>query len=102
MFKKILWQGRLLKKELSAKLQHIKATRPIEQYSSVNLYCMDESRFGLMLVQRRVLTLRGVKPLLPYQHRFENFYLFGAYSPISGDHFTLELPACNSDGFQLY
>ncbi len=55
-----------------------------------------------MTIQRRVLTLTGIKPLLPYQHRFENFYLFGAYSPISGDHFTLELPYCNTENFQLY
>lgn len=63
---------------------------------------MDESRFGLMTIGRRVLTARGVKPLLPYQHRFENFYLFGAYSPFSATHFTLELPQCNTACFQLY
>ena len=55
-----------------------------------------------MSIQRRVLTLRGIKPLVPYQHRFENFYLFGAYAPVSGDHFTLELPQCNTACFQLY
>ena len=48
------------------------------------------------------LVAERVKPLLPYQHRFENFYLFGAYSPINGQHFTLELPTCNSESFQLY
>ncbi len=51
---------------------------------------------------RRVLTLRGVKPVLPYQHRFENFYLFGAFSPLTGHSFLLELPNCNTQGFQLY
>lgn len=40
--------------------------------------------------------------MLPYRHRFENFYLFGAYSPITGHHFTLELPQCNTESFQLY
>lgn len=40
--------------------------------------------------------------MIPYQHRFKNFYLFGAYSPINGDHYTLELPYCNTDCFQLY
>ncbi len=39
---------------------------------------------------------------MPYQHKFKNFYLFGAYSPITGTHFTLELPKCNTDCFQLY
>lgn len=63
---------------------------------------MDESRFGLLSIQRRCLTAKGVKPLVPYQHRFQNFYLFGAYNPSSGDHFTLELPKCNSAWFQLW
>jgi hypothetical protein len=63
---------------------------------------MDESRFGLLSIQRRCLTARGTKPLVPYQHRFQNFYLFGAYNPLSGDHFTLELPKCNSECFQLW
>lgn len=61
---------------------------------------MDESRFGLLSIQRRCLTSRGVKPIVPYQHRFKNFYLFGAYAPSSGDHFTLEMPYCNTDCFQ--
>jgi transposase len=83
-------------------LQQIKATRQAAAYSSVNMFFMDESRFGLLTIQRRVLTVRGIKPLLPYQHRFENFYLFGAYSPINGEQFTLELPTCNTENFQLY
>ncbi len=61
---------------------------------------MDESRFGRLSIQRRCLTMRGVKPLVPYQHRFANFYLFGAYAPSNGDHLTLELPRCNADWFQ--
>lgn len=63
---------------------------------------MDESRFGLKAITRRALAARGARPLVPYQHRFQNFYLFGAYSPISGRHFTLELPRCNGDMFSLW
>lgn len=63
---------------------------------------MDESRFGLLSIQRRCLTIRGVKPITPYQHRFQNFYLYGAYSTFDGDQFILELPRCNGDGFQQY
>ena len=63
---------------------------------------MDESRFGLLSIQRRCLTARGVKPLVSYQHRFKNFYLFGAYSPVNGDHFTLEFPYCNGPCFEQY
>ena len=63
---------------------------------------MDETRVGLMTIQRRVITIKGVKPILPFQHRFQNTYLFGAFSPTNGDHFTLEFPYCNSDCFQQY
>ena len=90
-------------KKLVADLKHIK-NQKFQQSgcTSLNLYVMDESRFGLLSVQRRCLTAKGIKPVIPYQHRFKNFYLFGAYSPINGDHFTLELPYCNTDCFQEY
>ena len=49
-----------------------------------------------------MLTKRGVKPITPYQHKFDNFYPFGAFSPINGDSFLLEMPFCNTDTFQVY
>lgn len=63
---------------------------------------MDESRFGLLSNMRRCLTSKGIKPVVPYQHKFQNFYLFGAYSPVNGDSFTLQYPYCNADCFQSY
>lgn len=50
----------------------------------------------------RVLTARGIKPVCPFQHRFDNLYLFGAFSPITGSSLLLELPECNTDMFQLF
>ena len=49
-----------------------------------------------------MLTAKGVKPVCPFQHKFENTYLYGAFSPINGDSFLLELPFCNTECFQLY
>ena len=49
-----------------------------------------------------MLTVKGVKPICNYQQTFENTYLFGAFSPITGDKFLLELPECNADMFQLF
>ena len=63
---------------------------------------MDESRFGLLTLAHKALTARGVKPLCRFQHRFETTYLYGAFSPITGEHFLLELPTCNSDCFQVF
>ncbi len=90
-------------KKLSEELKHIKKTKfQSGSFRTVNIYFQDESRFGLLTIPRRMLTIKGVKPLVTYQHKFKNFYLFGAFSPITGTQFTLELPKCNSDWFQLY
>jgi len=55
-----------------------------------------------MTILRRMITARGVKPIAPYQHKFKNLYLFGAFSGINGNHFLLEMPYCNSDTFQIF
>ena len=62
----------------------------------------DEARFGLMTRQKRVITMRGIKPISPYQHQFDNLWLFGAFSPINGDNCLLEMPNCDTDCFQSF
>src|SRR5262249_15632788 len=63
---------------------------------------LDESRFGLLPIQRRRITLTGVKPLGAVQYRFENFYVYGAVEPTTGESFFLELPYLNSTNFQMF
>lgn len=75
--------------------------RPPNQVA-VRLWYMDESRFGLQSVNRRRITLKGVKPVAKVQHRFENFYLYGAVEPQHGRHFLLEMPWMNSQMFQYW
>lgn len=82
-------------------MAHIKNTI-YSKHTSVNLYFEDESRFGLLTRQKRVLTSKGVKPIAPYQHKFANLWLFGSYSPVNGDSFVWEMPYCNSQTFQIY
>jgi len=43
-----------------------------------------------------------VKPLCSFQQVFKSTYLFGAFSPINGDSFLLELPFCSAETFQIY
>ena len=45
---------------------------------------------------------KGVKPIQPVQYSFENYYLYGAVEPTTGASFFLELPALNSECFQLF
>lgn len=66
------------------------------------MYFQDESRFGLLTVLRRMLTAKGVKPVAPFLHRFDNLYLFGAFSPITGCAHLLEMPHCNATTFQYF
>jgi len=53
-------------------------------------------------VQRRVITLKGTKPIFHFQHEFENYYLYGAVEPLTGDHFFLELPVLDTACFQIF
>lgn len=68
----------------------------------MNLYCQDESRFGLFTRAGKGITARGVKPVCSFQQVFKYTYLFGAQSPITGDHFHLELPYCSAHTFQIF
>ena len=48
------------------------------------------------------LTAMGVKPICKFQQVYKSMYLFGAYSPITGDHFEFEFPECNGENFQIF
>jgi len=66
------------------------------------LFFQDESRFGLFTRNGKALTAKGIKPICPFHQVFKSTYLFGAFSPINGDSFLLELPTCNANAFQIY
>ncbi|WP_259077812.1 IS630 family transposase [Salinibacter ruber] len=66
----------------------------------VRLFCQDESRFGLMPITRDRITLSGVKPIQVQKPGYQNFYLYGAVEPSTGERFLLERPNLDSDGFQ--
>ena len=72
------------------------------QYNKVNLYFQDESRFGLFTHHGRMLTAKGVKPICKFQQVYKSQYLFGAFSPINGNHFLYEMNCCDSTTFQLF
>nr|WP_298390423.1 IS630 family transposase [Hydrotalea sp.] len=90
-----------LLKKIGEHLKQIK-NKNIHQFKCFNLYCQDESRIGLLTMNHKALTIKGVKPLCRYQHKFDNVYLFGAFSPVNGNHLLLEMPHCNTDNFQVF
>ncbi len=78
---------RLLKllKKLPNLLTNIRKSLNKNKFDSVNIYCQDESRFGLITKQKRVLTIKGIKPVEKYKHSYKYFWLWGSFSPITGD-----------------
>ena len=100
MLRRTLKRQRILK-NFSQKIIDI-ALKIDQKYSSVNLYFQDESRFGLHTKYGRGLTAKGVQPVCAFQQVFTSTYLFGAFSPITGDKLLLELPQCNAFCFQIF
>lgn len=72
-------------KKLPNILINIRNSLNKNKFDTVNFYCQDESRLGLITKQKRVLTLRGVKPVGKYKHSYKYFWLWGSFSPITGD-----------------
>ncbi len=62
-------------------------TRYFAQGQPARYWCMDESRWGLKTLTGRVLTLRGVKPVVTVQWPREAFWLYGAIEPQTGERF---------------
>ena len=44
----------------------------------------------------------GVRPIVNYQHKFTNTYLWGSYSPITGDSFVWEINGVDNKIFEQY
>ena len=57
------------------------------QSRRVRYFCQDESRFGLKTLLGRRITLKGVKPTMSVQWQRDNFWLYGAVEPATGEHF---------------
>ena len=50
----------------------------------------------------KFLTARGIKPIVEYQHIFKTTYLYGSYSPVTGDSFVWEINGVDSAIFEAY
>ena len=48
------------------------------------------------------MTAKGVKPVCTVHQVYKSTYLFGAFSPVTGDNFLLELPNCSNQTFQIF
>ena len=76
-------------KNLEDSFQQIKNSLNKDKYNSINLYFQDESRFGLITKQERVISARGVQPIGKYKHSYQYKWLWGSFSPITGEAFCM-------------
>lgn len=68
----------------------------------VKVFAPDATRLGLQPILRRRSTACGVQPVATVSPQFDNFDLFGAVEPATGDRFFLALPFLHSAMFQLW
>lgn len=73
-----------------------------DKYDTINIYFQDESRFGLMTKQKRVLVSKGVKPIGKFQHSYQWLWLWGCFSPITGDAHYWETSHVGNDLFEAF
>ncbi len=92
-------QGIAFKENIPAILSCL---NPLFHEDDMRLFSQDESRFGLLPIPRRRITLPGIKPISPVQFQYESYYLYGAVEPKTGESFFLELPNLNTQCFQIY
>jgi transposase len=81
----------VFEKELGAKLVSL----GLEAGSRVKLWMMDEARFGLHTELRRLWTLRGCRPVVERQIKYQWDYLYGALSLVGGEAHFAHVPGVN-------
>lgn len=99
--KKIQTRKRFLK-TLQSQFELIRTTLNKNKLTSVNLFFQDESRFGLITKQKRVLTAKGVKPIGTYKHSYLYKWLWGSFSPITGESFCMITQGVSKEFFIKY
>lgn len=62
-------------KNLVERFKHINKYFNDNKFNKVDLACQDESRFGLMTKQKKVLVSQGVKPIGKFQHTYKYVWL---------------------------
>lgn len=74
----------------------------IKAGSRVKVWFMDEARFGLHTELRRVWTLKGVRPVVTRQIKYEWDYLYGSLDAVSGQAHFAHLPSVSLEWDRSY
>ena len=71
------------------KIKNKRIEEIVKENPKARIMFYDESRFGLMTDIRRRWTIKGVKPIIPYQQKYEYFYLYQATDIKTGEDFSM-------------
>lgn len=71
-------------------------------YNDYKLFFQDETRIGLHTIRRRRITSKGVKPKGLDQNGYENFYIYGAIAPFTGDNFFYDFNVLDGLCFEAF
>ena len=66
------------------------------------VYFFDEGRFGLQPNLGRRWARKGVRPIATVKTGYENFYVYSAVCPSTGEHVSLFLPWVNTEMMNIY
>jgi len=67
----------------------------IPEGSRVKLWMMDEARFGLHTQMRKLWALKGARPVVTKQIKYEWDYLYGSLDVLGGDAHFCQIPGVN-------
>ena len=67
-----------------------------------SIYFFDEARFGLQSSLCRIWAKKGSKCTVKVRQSYQNFYIYSAVAPITGEQFSLLLPFVNTEMMQIY
>jgi transposase len=86
----------------SAKTLDLSDVQQETNVPDIRVFCLDESRFGILPCTRRRITGFGIKPVCQIDYQYDWFYLYGAVESKTGEAFFLQLPRLTGDCFQIF
>jgi transposase len=103
-YKQIAGAVETFKQLLPQMLKNLKkrGLRESSKWQKFSYWCEDETRLGLRTIERRKLTLFGVKPIGLMQEEFEYYYVYGLISPDSGRSFFYEFSHLDTVCFEKF
>uniref|UniRef100_UPI00403F0AE0 IS630 family transposase n=1 Tax=Selenomonas sp. TAMA-11512 TaxID=3095337 RepID=UPI00403F0AE0 len=68
----------------------------------IRLLFQDEAGFGRINKPKHCWCAKGIRPQVPCHHIREYRYAYGAVEPLTGEHFFLVMPYCNTECMNVF